>query len=47
MRSATQRLMIPRSGRMHAAPIAPVKVRRLRTLDSVVVVSTIMEGSGT
>jgi hypothetical protein len=41
-------LMIPRSGSMQAAPIAPVNVRRFRIGDSVVVVrGTIMEGSGT
>ena len=48
MRSTTQRLMMPRSGRMHAAPMAPVKVSGLRGVCPVVVVrGTIMEGSGT
>src|SRR3954462_12604816 len=48
MRIATQRLMMPRSGSMHAAPIAPVKVIRFPGAEPVAVVGgTIMEGSGT
>jgi len=47
-RHRTHKLMMPRNGSMHAAPMAPVKVIGFRAADSVVVVSgTIMEGSDT